>query len=135
MVLSGIAFLDPPNDEDDDTHHGDEGNQLPPAALVDVVQTACTQSQLGQQNGEAPAAGLEARGRVVAEGTATAKADASVRIFGIPVMEGEKHFYFIEWEMDGQSFTNHFMTGLKDIDYTEYLKAITTCGYAEFEGF
>ncbi len=74
-------------------------------------------------------------GRVVADGTVTAKADSSVRIFDIPASEGEKHFYFIEWKMDGQTFSNHFMTGLKDIDYAEYLKAITTCGYADFEGF
>ncbi len=73
--------------------------------------------------------------KVVSEGEALAKAKASAVIASIPVQSDEKHFYFIEWELDGKKQTNHFMTNIKDIDYKEYLGYIEKCGYGTFEGF
>lgn len=54
FVLVGVAFLGPPDDEDDPAHDRDKAEQQQPAALADVVQTAGAQAQLRQQDGEAP---------------------------------------------------------------------------------
>ena len=54
LVLGGIAFAGPPDDEDDEAYDGNEGEKQPPAALVDVVQTTDAHAQVGQQNGQRP---------------------------------------------------------------------------------
>ena len=74
-------------------------------------------------------------GRVVSCGDYRVSPDASEVVANIPVENGEKKFYFIEWECDGARGTNHFMTNIKDIDYAEYMSYIERCGYAEWEGF
>ncbi len=74
-------------------------------------------------------------GRVVSEGTAVAKADESVILDKVIIEKGEKHFYFIEWTLDGIKHTNHYMPNIRDIDFSEYLAYIGKCGYDEFEGF
>jgi hypothetical protein len=73
--------------------------------------------------------------KTVAEGTATADADASVRVELIPIKEGEKNFYLIEWEISGVCYTNHYVTNVRDLDYKEYLSYLEKCGYDCFEGF
>ena len=64
---------------------------------------------------------------IVADGVATIEA--------LPIAEGEKEFYLIEWERNGQSFKNHFFTNIIDIDYQQYMDALRVCGMDEFEGF
>ncbi len=74
-------------------------------------------------------------GKTVVAGEAVAKAESSRPICHVEIAEGEKHFYFIEWKIDGKTYSNHYMTNIKDIDYAEYLGYIEKCGYAQFEGF
>lgn len=72
---------------------------------------------------------------VVLSGSTTIVADGVATIEALPIAEGEKEFYLIEWERNGQSFKNHFFTNIIDIDYQQYMDALRVCGMDEFEGF
>jgi beta-mannosidase len=74
-------------------------------------------------------------GVTVSEGKGFAPADASSPLCNLKINENEKHFYLIEWVIDGVRYTNHYMTNIKDIDYAEYMGYIEKCGYDQFEGF
>ena len=74
-------------------------------------------------------------GKTVVEGEYIARSDSSAPIASVSVDEGEKKFYFIEWECDGEKGSNHFMTNIKDIDYSEYMGYIEKCGYDLWSGF
>ncbi|MBE6728386.1 MAG: hypothetical protein E7562_07050 [Ruminococcaceae bacterium] len=71
---------------------------------------------------------------VLCEGEVNAKADTSV--LACQIKEPQKaSFLFIEWEMDGKHYTNHFMSQTLGISYEDYYKAIKECSYDEFSGF
>ena len=74
-------------------------------------------------------------GAVVAEGTVIAEGEKSTPVLSIPCSSDEKHFYYIEWECDGERHSNHYMTNIRDIDYAEYLGYLCAAGYDSFEGF
>lgn len=74
-------------------------------------------------------------GEVVFEGKGFAPADSSSSLCSLGIKENEKHFYLIEWKIDGESYSNHYMTNIRDIDYSEYMGYIKKCGYDQFEGF
>lgn len=67
-------------------------------------------------------------------GEVDAEPESSTFVCNITIDEGEKHFYFIEWEMNGRKYSNHYMTNIIDIDYEEYVDYIKQIGYYEFEG-
>jgi beta-mannosidase len=73
--------------------------------------------------------------KVVASGTGLGEGESSTLLCTVPIKPDEKHFYFIEWECNGEKGTNHYMTNIIDIDYKEYMGYIEKCGYDEFEGF
>ena len=72
---------------------------------------------------------------VKAEGKCNIGADMLTEVCKFPITEGEKHFYFIEWNYNGIVGSNHYMTNIKDINYEEYLSYIEKVGYDKFEGF
>ena len=72
---------------------------------------------------------------VVMCGQVCVSADSSVGIDLLPIEEGEKEFYLIEWEYEGQLYKNHYFTNIIDIDYQKYMSALKKCGMDEFEGF
>lgn len=73
---------------------------------------------------------------VVAQKTAKAAADSSVVIDSVVINEGEKSFYYIEWELDnGTRGFNHYFTNIIDIDYDEYMEALVRFNMDQFEGF
>ena len=72
---------------------------------------------------------------VKASGEFVADGESSSAVCNIPISDGEKHFYFIRWEADGEEHSNHYMTNIIDIDYGEYIEYIKQTGYDEFEGF
>lgn len=74
-------------------------------------------------------------GAVVLEGKGYAPADASTALCSLGIREDEKHFYLVEWNDGGKSYSNHYMTNIKDIDFSEYMGYISKCGYDQFEGF
>ena len=76
-----------------------------------------------------------ASGKTVSSGVYTAAPDSSAPIAFVPVAEGEKRFYFIEWQCGDEKGCNHFMTNIKDIDYSEYIAYIEKCGYDVWSGF
>lgn len=72
---------------------------------------------------------------IVMSGKAVVLADSTVRLGSLPIADGEKEFYLIEWNVDGQCKMNHYFTNIIDIDYQKYMKALKKCGLDEFEGF
>ena len=75
-------------------------------------------------------------GEKLIESTVTAKADSVTAVWNKDMIEGEKHFYIIEWEFDGVKGKNHYFTNIIDIDYESYKDAMQKVGFwEEFEGF
>lgn len=72
---------------------------------------------------------------VVLSGKTHLDGDSAIVVNRLPIAEGEKEFYLIEWEMDGKSYKNHYFTNIIDIDYAKYMAALKKCGMDEFEGF
>ena len=72
---------------------------------------------------------------VVMYGQAHISADSSVGIDLLPIEEGEKEFYLIEWEYEGRMYKNHYFTNIINIDYQKYMNALKKYGMDEFEGF
>ena len=62
-------------------------------------------------------------------------ADKTIALDTLTIADGEKEFYYIEWECDGVKGKNHFVTNIIDIDYKKYMYALEKCGMNEFEGF
>ena len=75
------------------------------------------------------------RGEKILSGEVTALAESATRVANITVNDGEKRFLYIEWELDGKKYSNHYLTNIIDIDYKEYLSYIKKIGYDSFEGF
>lgn len=73
------------------------------------------------------------KNEVVLSGIARVDADSALRIAGLPIEEGEKEFYLIEWECGEYSGKNHYFTNIIDIDYAAYLNALKQCGMDEFD--
>ena len=75
-------------------------------------------------------------GEVIVESVVTAKADSVTHAWNKDMIEGEKRFYLIEWEMDGKKYKNHYFTNIIDIDYDYYASCMKKVGFwDEFEGF
>ena len=72
---------------------------------------------------------------VVMYGQVHISADSSVGIDLLPIEEGEKEFYLIEWEYEGRMYKNHYFTNIINIDYQKYMNALKKYGMDEFEGF
>lgn len=72
---------------------------------------------------------------VVMCGQVRVSADSSVGIDLLPIEDGEKEFYLIEWEHEGQMYKNHYFTNIINIDYQKYMNALKKYGMDEFEGF
>ena len=79
--------------------------------------------------------GMECEDEVVMSGVGAVSADMTVPIETLEIAEGEKEFYLIEWDMDGNTYKNHYFTNIIDIDYVTYLHALKKYGMDEFEGF
>ena len=70
------------------------------------------------------------------ESTVVAKADSVTPIWNKDMIEDEKRFYLIEWELDGVKYKNHYFTNIIDIDYDYYVSCMKKAGFwDEFEGF
>lgn len=74
-------------------------------------------------------------GKLLVKSTALAEGRSSVCVYKFDIEPGEKHFYLIKWTHGEKEYSNHYMTNIKDIDYGEYLRYISKCGYDCFEGF
>lgn len=74
-------------------------------------------------------------GKTVLSGEYTVDPDCSAKIAAISVSDTEKKFYFIEWECNDEKGSNHYMTNIIDIDYSEYISYMEKCGYDEWHGF
>ncbi len=73
---------------------------------------------------------------VLIDSTVLAKADSVTPIWNKDMIEGEKRFYLIEWELDGVRYKNHYFTNIIDIDYDYYVSCMKKADFwNEFEGF
>lgn len=75
----------------------------------------------------------EADSEVVLMGQAELRSDSSLEIGKLVIMDNEKCFYLIEWELNGKTFKNHYFTNIIDISYRDYLSTLVKCGMDEFE--
>jgi len=73
--------------------------------------------------------------KVVYEGQFTSPTDTSKKVAGIKIEPNEKKFYLIEWKIDGKTYKNHYFTNIIDINYNDYISALTKSGLNQFEGF
>lgn len=70
---------------------------------------------------------------VVKEGKTIAEKESSVCIYDMTIKPDEKHFYFIEWDINGKRYSNHYMTNIREIDYKRYIEYLEKSGYLCFE--
>lgn len=73
--------------------------------------------------------------KIFMEGTEVIPSDSAITLGNLEIEDGEKAFYLIEWEMDGETFKNHYYTNIIDINYQEYMSELKRYGMDEFEGF
>lgn len=76
-----------------------------------------------------------AEAEMVLRGSVVLSADSAVPLENLSIADGEKEFYLITWEMNGEVFRNHYVTNLFEIDYGKYMSALHGCGMDEFDGF
>ena len=79
--------------------------------------------------------GETAEAEMVLSGSEVLLADSAAVLDTLAIADGEKEFYLITWEMNGEVFKNHYFTNLRDIDYGKYRSALHRCGMDAFEGF
>ena len=71
---------------------------------------------------------------VVASGEITLSANQATDILNIK-KDGKHHFYFIEWEMDGKTYKNHYVSGPAPYDFDTYVSWLKLGGLLQTEGF
>ena len=71
---------------------------------------------------------------VVTEGKASVEANANLVVEKIAEIK-EKTMLLIEYEINGEKFSNHFTCNMPTIDLEEYLTALKKCKFDNFEGF
>ena len=72
---------------------------------------------------------------VILSGSIVIAGDGTSTIDRLPIHEDEKAFYLIEWEYNGRTYKNHYVTNIIDIDYRKYMDALKVCDMDAFEGF
>lgn len=59
---------------------------------------------------------------------AVAKANDAVKLNSIPFLEGETHFYLMEWQYDGISKKNHYISGKAPYNFSQYVSWLKESG-------
>ncbi len=67
-------------------------------------------------------------------GSAVLPADRTVRLETLPLAEEDRRFLLIEWERDGKTERNHYVTNIKGCDYFWYDGLLSKCGLDLYEG-
>ena len=78
---------------------------------------------------------LQGEDSVMLSGQKILSGDEAQTMQWLSIEDGEKEFYLIEWEYNGISYKNTYVTNLIDIDYRWYLTMMEKCGINTFEGF
>lgn len=68
-------------------------------------------------------------GESVVTGTVDSKSDTSAKVCEHIKQDGEQCFYLIEWKYGKHSGSNHFMSGMPNIDLNAYRTALTKTGF------
>ncbi len=66
---------------------------------------------------------------VVLSGEATVSANDGVVLGQVEFDENGVHFYLIEWEIDGESYKNHYLSGKPPYSFKQYLEWIKESGF------
>lgn len=68
-------------------------------------------------------------------GSVTVSADSAKEVGTLPTTGMDDRFLYIEWEIEGQTHTSHFILEPKHLDYDTYIQALTLCGFDDWHGF
>lgn len=101
----------------------------------DDIMTLCVSNDLPMNKSFSYKVTNVTEGVEVLNGFFSVNADSSDKITQVKIKNDEHCFYYIEWEVDGKKFSNHYFTNPLNIDYKAYKSAMEKCGYDEFEGF
>ena len=72
--------------------------------------------------------------KIVASGETTLGANIATDILNIKA-DGKHHFYFIEWEMEGKTYKNHYVSGPAPYDFDTYVSWLKRGNLLQTEGF
>lgn len=73
--------------------------------------------------------------RKICEGETIVPANSAADILSIPFQSDGMHFYFIEWEVDGQTHKNHYISGKIPYSLETVVNMLKKCDLLQTEGF
>ena len=68
-------------------------------------------------------------------GETTVPADTATPVASLPTSGMDDRFLLIEWNDSRDHHTSHFILEPEHLDYTAYMRALSLCGFDEFQGF
>ena len=68
-------------------------------------------------------------------GTVTITADTATPVASLSMANMDRRFLYIEWQDSRGHHTSHFILEPEHLDYTAYMRALSLCGFDEFQGF
>ena len=68
-------------------------------------------------------------------GTATIPADSATPVASIPTHGMDDRFLYVEWSDSHGTHPTHFILEPQHLDYATYLRALSLCGFDQFQGF
>ena len=71
-------------------------------------------------------------GQIIFRGNAVLGANQSQNLGSLEIDPEYKTVYLIEWNIDGEKYSNHYTLGVENADFEKYMTAILSCGYDQF---
>ena len=71
-------------------------------------------------------------GQIIFRGNAVLGANCSKNLGSLEIDPEYKTVYLIEWNIDGEKYSNHYTLGVENADFEKYMTAISSCGYDQF---
>ena len=68
-------------------------------------------------------------------GKATIPADSSTPVASLPTAGMDHRFLLLEWHDSRGTHTTHFILEPEHLDHVAYMRALSLCGFDEFQGF
>jgi beta-mannosidase len=92
------------------------GNSLPVIACNDTRRPAALRYRVWEAGGPGPDSGAE-----VGAGSASLPPGQNWQVGRIPTHASDQRLYLIEWDLDGQTFGNHYLAGSPPFALERYL--------------
>jgi hypothetical protein len=68
-------------------------------------------------------------------GKISVPADSAASVAALPVAGMEHRFLLMEWQDSAGTHTSHFILEPQHLDYDTYIRALTLCGFDDWNGF